>query len=335
MTLPKCIFYLVFLFCLPFSLPAQEAPATLRKLSLEEYQQAKTFSIANLDTDSYLKIENTYILDRYEMKKPYFITGDDGLRKRMDLYKLIAKEGLQELGLMIYYTNEQDKRYQLLLPGLAADPAVWEHYFEDVHAIDKQEKDFALKLSYVLSKELSYQQYKAVQDSQHLPPASATYGSDICFPGHQLVRMANGSDKPLSSLQAGEQVLVIDPASHQPKTVVVAKLVTHAPKHYAITQLWVVADSKTETGQGQEILLRHKVVEATPNHPMLTTEGPKRMAALALGDVVLCADAITGKLLPYQLLIKRDMAGDEQAVYSLETQEGTTLLMNGVMVLQK
>src|SRR3954465_5274298 len=83
-----------------------------RPLTMEEYEKAKTFEIKDLDKDTYVKFDNVYILDRYEAKKPYFITGDDGLKKRIDLYKLIAKTGMQELGLMIFYTNEAGKVYK-------------------------------------------------------------------------------------------------------------------------------------------------------------------------------------------------------------------------------
>ncbi|MDB5262353.1 MAG: hypothetical protein JWQ14_1634 [Adhaeribacter sp.] len=97
----------ILLLLLAGSLYVSEAYAAddFRPLTLTEYQKAKSFSVKDLDNDSYVKIDNAYILDRYEGRKPYFITGDDGLKKRMDIYKLIAKYGMQELGLMILYKN--------------------------------------------------------------------------------------------------------------------------------------------------------------------------------------------------------------------------------------
>ena len=92
------------------------------------------------------------MLDRYEMRKPYIITGDDGLKKRIDLYKLISKNGMQELGTQIFYTNEKGKQFVAIQPNFTANPKVWEKYFEDIHAIDKIEKNFVLKLSYILIK---------------------------------------------------------------------------------------------------------------------------------------------------------------------------------------
>jgi hypothetical protein len=79
------------------------------------------------------------VLDRYESRKPYFITGSDGLKKRIDLYKLIAKEGMQEIGLMVFYTNEKGKLYKALVPDFTADAKVWEQYFQDIDNINKVE----------------------------------------------------------------------------------------------------------------------------------------------------------------------------------------------------
>ncbi len=42
-----------------------------RGITLEEYAKAKAFTLKNLDEDTYVKFENSYILDRYQMKPPY------------------------------------------------------------------------------------------------------------------------------------------------------------------------------------------------------------------------------------------------------------------------
>src|ERR1700733_1923531 len=91
---------------------AQTTTPNPRPLTLDEYNKALTYSIADLDKDTYVKFDNAYVLDRYESRKPYFITGGDGLKKRVDLYKLIAKDGMQEIGMMVFYTNEKDKVYK-------------------------------------------------------------------------------------------------------------------------------------------------------------------------------------------------------------------------------
>lgn len=306
-----------------------------RPLTLDEYQKAKAFQIKDLDAESYVKFDNTYILDRYEARKPYFITGDDGMKKRIDLYKLVAKTGMQEIGTMIFYTTEKGKRYQALLPDFTADGKVWEKYFEDIHAIDKEEKNFVLKLSYVLSKEMSFQQFKNLNQGKDLHAEAGHYGSDICFPGHQLVALADGSYKPLRDIRPGDQVITVDPLTRQPTAIEVQELLTHAPQNYALTRLEVVAVREQVSPTATQSHLTSQVLEATPNHPLQTLAGQKPAGEVEVGEQILCFNSTTQAYEPYTVLRKHEYAGGEQPVYNLVASSDSPFLLNGVMVLQK
>ncbi|WP_165851971.1 Hint domain-containing protein [Mucilaginibacter terrenus] len=314
---------------------AQEKTPNPRPLTLDEYKKAKTYTIADLDKDTYVKFENTYVLDRYESRKPYFITGSDGLKKRIDLYKLVAKEAMQEIGTMIFYTSETGKKYQALVPDFTADGKVWEQYFQDIDDINKVEKNFILKLSYVLSKELSFQQYKVLNNGKDMKEESATYGNDICFPGEELVTMSNGSKKMLKDVKSGDEVITIDPQTRKPSATRVKELTVHAAKNYALTQLVLVSAQEKNTAIGTSVNLRAKVLQATPNHPMMTKNGREKMADVALGQQVLCLNEQTGKYEAFTVLQKNERAGGVQNVYNIVAEKGSTLLMNGVMVMQK
>lgn len=315
---------------------AATAPADVpRALTAEEYTKAKTFKVKDLDNDTYVKFENTYVLDRYEMRKPYFITGDDGLKKRIDLYKLMAKEGMQELGTMIYYTNEKGTLYTAVLPSFRADAAIWEKYFEDIHAIDKEEQNFVLKLSYVLSKEFGFQLYKSANQGKNLKAESATYGNNICFPGTQQVTMANGATKALKDLRPGDQVVTIDPLSRQANTVRVKELVVHEAENYAITSLLVVAAQQQATATGTEVRMSSRVLQATPNHPMMTASGKKPIGQIKEGEQIICQDERTHTYQTFTVFNKTEAAGGVQQVYNIVADGGSTFMMNGVMVLQK
>ncbi len=312
---------------------AQEANP--RPLTLEEYQKSKTYTIRDLDKETYVKFDGAYILDRYELKKPYFITGDDGLKKRIDLYTFIAKENLQELGLMIFYTNEKGKQYQVCLPNFTADASVWKKYFEDIHAIDKEEKDFVLKLSYVLSKEMGFQRYKSINQGKDLSKESATYGNDICFPGSQEVVMENGHKKKLAEIKAGDKIITLDPLSRKQEVIEVKELVSHEAKNYALVQLVLIASDEKELETSREVRLYAKTIEATPNHPMTTVNGDKKMSELTEGEEVLCFNEILNKYAAFVVVKKEERARGMQQVYNIVSDEGTTLLLNGVMVRQK
>ncbi|QHS56974.1 hypothetical protein GWR56_16015 [Mucilaginibacter sp. 14171R-50] len=304
---------------------------TPRPLTLAEYTRAQTFNIADLDKDTYVKFENAYVLDRYEGRKPYFITGSDGLKKRIDLYKLIAKDGLQEIGTMVFYTNEKGKLYKALVPNFTAEGKVWEQYFQDIDNINKVETNFILKLSYVLSKEFSFQQYKLLNGGKDMKEESATYGNDICFPGDELVTMANGGKKFLKDVKSGDHVITVDPATKVASAATVKELTAHVAKNYALTKL-VLVSAQTN---GQDIRLSSKVLQATPNHPMLTAQGNQKIGEITIGQDVLCLDEKTGKYQAYTVLLKTEKAGGTQKVYNIVADGGSTVVMNGVMVLQK
>ena len=308
------------------TLLAQDSTAA-KALTMAEYEKAKRFSPGDLDKDSYVKFENTYILDRNDFGKPYFITGDDGLKKRIDLYKLIRKEGRMELGTVIFYTTEGGKRYMACLPGFKADGKVWEKYFEDIHAIDKEEKNFVLKLSYVLSRELGFQLYRAAAagGGPGREREAGTYGNDICFPGDMLVTMADGSKRTIRDVRAGDAVVTVDPATGEATAVAVKELTVHEVKNYAITRLLVVAAREN----GRVVRLSSRLLQATPNHPMMTLQGEKKMGALEVGDKVLSPDGI------FTVWDKEESAGGMQRVYNIVAEGGSTFILNGVVVLQK
>jgi hypothetical protein len=308
-----------------------------RALTMAEMAKTPTFLINDLDKDTYVKFENAYILDRSGYGKPYFITGDDGKKKRIDLYKLILKEGRVELGTMIFYSTEKGKRYVACMPGYKADGKVWEKYFEDIHAIEKEEPNFVLKLSYVLSKELGFQLYRAntAGAGKEISREAGTYGNDICFPGDMQVAMAGGSTRLLSQVKAGDEVVAVDPVTHQPATVRVKELTVHEAKNYAITKLVLFSATEKDLRLAREVVLLSKVLQATPNHPMVTVNGDKKMGELKEGDKVLCLDEKTGRYTEFTIWDKEESAGGMQRVYNIVADGGSTFIMNDVMVLQK
>lgn len=306
-----------------------------RPLTLAEYQKAKTFTVGSLDNDSYVKFENTWVLDRYEARKPYIITGSDGLKKRIDLYKLLAKEGLQELGTVIFYTSETGKRYTAVMPNFTADTKVWEQYFEDIDKINQVEKNYILKISYVLSKEFGFQVYKNINQGKDVSKQSGTYGTDICFPGDEEVTMADGSHKLLKEVKAGETVMTLDAATTRMLPVTVKALAVHEAKNYAITTLTLLAAHEQATATFNLTELSSKVISATPNHPMRTLAGDKSIGAISPGEQVLCRNERSGNYEPYTVVFRSEQAGGWQKVYSIVADSGQTLILNGVLVKQK
>lgn len=304
-----------------------------RPITTEEYKKAKTFKVNDLDKDTYVKFENKYVLDRYEMRKPYFVTGDDGKKKRIDLYKLYSKDSMQEIGLVIFYTNENGKLFTVVQPSSNSDGAIWNEYFEDIHAIDKEEKNFVLKLSYILSKEMSFQLYKSL--NKDVKADNGTYGTDICFPGDQLVTMADGTKKYLVQVRKGDRVLTIDPLTKTEKAVTVKALAEHETQNYAITRLVLITAISTESAKEVNVQLSAKVIEATPNHPVQTHFSKKKIGEINTGDEIICFDELTNSFKTYVVYYKTEIADKNQKVYNIIAEDGETIVVNNVMVLQK
>ena len=332
----KKIFAGLFLVSVQLCVHGQDSSKTqVFPFTMKQYEKAKTFKIKDLDNDSYVKFDNTYVLDRYEGRKPYFITGDDGLKKRIDLYRLLLRETKQELGTVIFYTNEKGVLYQACLPNFRAGGKVWEKYFEDIHAIDKTEPNFVLKLSYVLSREFGFQLDKAANQGKDVSREAGTYGTDICFPGDVQVAMWDGSKKILSEIKKGDRIVTVDPATQQPTITQVTVLVEHTAKNYAITRLVLLSVDEKTTTAGIEMKLSGKELNATPNHPVVTAKGETKIGAVKEGDEILCLDKQTGLYNKYIVWNKTEQAGGVQKVYNIETNGGSTFIMNEVMVLQK
>lgn len=306
--------------------------STDRGITMEEYEKAKTLSVKDLDNDTYVKFDNRYILDRYESRKPYFITGDDGKKKRIDMYRFLLKDGLQQLGTVIFYTDEKGQRYRACLPGFKAEPAIWEKYFTDIHATDKKEPNYVLKLSYVLSKEFGFQLYKAANQGKDLSKEAGTYGSDICFPGTVSVAMANGGHKPLENISKGDRIITVDPVSNKANITEVTALVAHETRNYAITTLLLLSASELSENV---IRLSTKKIQATPNHPLQLKQGVRKIGEVKEGEMLTCRNESTGRFETYTVWSKEEKAGGIQKVYNMLTTGGSTFLINDVVVSQK
>jgi intein/homing endonuclease len=137
--------------------------------------------------------------------------------------------------------------------------------------------------------------------------------------------MADGSKRTLREVKAGDAVVTVDPATGQATAVTVKELTVHEEKNYAITRLLLVSVREA----GREVRLSSRLLQATPNHPMMTLQGEKRMGELEAGDKVLSPDGI------FTVWDKEERAGGMQRVYNIVAGGGTTFIMNGVLVLQK
>lgn len=314
--------------------PFVHAQDEVRGMTKEEYELAKTATVANLDEDTYVKVgTGDYVLDRYDMKPPYVITGDSGVKKRLDIYKMIAREGMADLGLIVFFTNtEAQETFNLVIPNLASKGEVWNMYFDDIHQHDREEEDVALKMSYILSKEVAYLMQKSSGvDMSAMDQENSDY--DFCFAADALVSMADGSEKAIKDVQPGDQVLAY--AEGQILTVKVEGINIHRKASMDLTKAVLFPQENitasvtaTRTSEGMTELV------ATANHPVMTEAGVKAMGALSAGDILFKYDAQTHTTRSYQVHFVSNQYASADEVYSLEV-EGNNYLVSGMLVMEK
>lgn len=309
---------------------AQDEP--LRGMTADEYEIAKSAQVEDLDNDTYVKIsDGNYVLDRYEMKPPYFITGDSGIKKRIDVYKIMDRESMGDLGLVVYFTNtEADETFNLVIPNMATSGEVWNMYFDDIHQRDREEGDVALKMSYVLSKEVAYLMQKSSGvDMSAMDQENSDY--DFCFAADALVTMADGSDKMISEVEVGESILTIEQGMS--KLVRVEGIDTHQKADITLAKA-VLFPVEEVTASLTSIRFSVTELIATSNHPVMTASGAKALGELLPGDLLTKYDAQTGHSTQYKVHFVNPTYKSAKKVYNLDV-EGEHYLVNQVLVLEK
>ena len=318
--------------CISASILYAQTDDAPRGLTVEEYKMAQEVTIDDLDNETYVKVgEGDYVLDRYEMKPAYFITGDSGVKKRLDLYKLMDRNSMSELGLVVFFTNTESKEtFNLVIPNLASTGEVWNMYFDDIHQHDREEEDVALKMSYVLSKEVAY----LLQKSSGVDVSAMEQGNsdyDFCFPGTALVTLADGNQKPIAEVAVGDQLVGYEDNQYQIVEVEEVQIHQKASIPLASAQLVPVEEVTASTGS-----FSMEVVQliATPNHPLLTAHGTKALENLMVGEQVYRYEAATGNFVAYRVAQLNHAYDAATEVYNLETS-GSTYLINEFVVLEK
>jgi hypothetical protein len=97
----------------------------------------------------------------------------------------------------------------------------------------------------------------------------------------------------------------------------------------------VLAADEQVTSKGYIVKLSAKVLQATPNHPMITLNGKKKMSDVTIGDEVICYDRAKNTYRNFTVFNKHESASGMQNVYNMQISSGSTFIMNGVMVMQK
>lgn len=307
-----------------------QSTAEGRGMTMEDFNKAKAFKIKDWDADTYVKFDNAYVLDRYEMRPPYVFKYSDGIERRIYLYKFLDNKTKKELGLVAFYhTPANGKTINLCIPNPTAEKAVWAAYIDELKHQGEAEKGLLSTFSYVMSREMSA---LVANGGQGAASSAAKTDYDVCFPAGTPITLADGTQTSIELVKAGDRVMSYDAGRRQPVPAEVTELQSHEGKGYSISHLVLIpAEEITASLTSVMSVLE---LEATPNHPVLTSKGRKQMQEVQAGDVLYFFDTATASF--REMRVQQNIAAFRKAgqVYNLVTNR-QNFLANGTVVLDK
>ncbi len=305
---------------------AQTAPAGL---SADQAKAIKGIKIANLDKDTYVKIDG-FILDRYEERPAYVFTYSDGVTRKIYLYKVFSATDTKELGLLALYKNEKTGEIKpFVIPGATGDRAAWDAYIDDLKYVGEKEPGLMSTLTFVLSREmaglLTGGGGKADGDG-----AKKKEEYNFCFAPDALVTLANGTAKGIADVTPGDVVQSYDAATKTATVTTVTKLNEHPAGAYPLVGAWLTPAHELTADARPHVA--PVLLEATANHPVMTATGKKPLGDVLVGDWLYRIEA--GQAVPYRVVRTESSLRTVERVYSVSTESGS-YMVGGTIVLDK
>ncbi|MHA6247519.1 Hint domain-containing protein [Pontibacter sp. CAU 1760] len=300
--------------------------------TLEDYKKLAAVDLGNPEQDTYMKFDNTYVLDREA--KPYVFNYSDGVERKIYLYKIMKGADRTEVGtLALYSTPKSGKLIKVCVPGANADKKAWDFYIDELKYNGEKEQGFLSTLAFALSREYAHAHANAGKTT---PVAKDAGDYDFCFPEGALVELANGTTKPIERVAAGDEVMAINRLTLQAEPTTVTAFRAHFKgEGFALTQLVLLPTEEIFAAATAWTPAAPLTLTATANHPILTAEGQKEMGAVQIGDVLYHYDHGRQAFRQYRVAAKVAQEKElTKRVYNLETKTGNYLI-NGTVVLDK
>ena len=319
--------YLISFFLIGFMFFAQaQDDMEYKGMSLEAYKTLKSVKINNLEKDSYLKLDEGFILDREN--PPYTFKFSDNILRKIYVFKIFEVEDLKSLGLLAVFTSsEGNKVLTLPIPNSKAVKEAWGLYIDDIKDYEKASANFATCLAFMLTKE-----GQNVSQSEDEESGEEEY--EYCFPATAQVVMADGSNKAIADIQEGDMILTTNANQMGSwEAGEVEQVVIHQKPQQKILHL-VLSPEYTLSASINELNISEKYLEATPNHPVLTQRGRMTIEEVQVNDLLYQYDQTTNELVPFKVLKAITAYREVNQVYNLKIK-GDIYLINGLVVYEK
>lgn len=304
---------------------AQSTPGVL---TAEQATAVKAIKIANPDKDTYFK-SGGYILERYEDRPAYVFNYSDGITRKIYLYKVYNAADTKELGLLALYQNGKTAEVKpFVVPGANADRKAWDAYIDDLKYVGEKEPGLMSALTFVLSREMATLMSGGTAKTDEGGKKKEEY--NFCFGPAAQVTLPDGETKSISQVQPGERIMGYDAVAKTTASIRVDAVEVHTGT-FRLVGVWLVPMNELSASQ-QVRFTTPLLLEATPNHPILTSAGRKALGDLTQGDIVYQVQ--NERLVPYQVVQTGTTGTTVERVYNLRTQNGGYII-DGTIVLSK
>ncbi len=315
--LKKCLSIIVILFATIFSLNAQNY-----NHNYNDGQVATTMEIYNYVTKGYA-IQQASGLD---MKKGYFIwekltrsiNSSDGQRT-VTINALIQNENSKVCAWMLIYQKRGSQPIYFCIPTQSSADEVWTKSFTDLRDV---------KLSPPAYLVYSWALYNLVG-------ALSNDYDDICFTENTLITMADGTQKFISEIKNGDLVLCYDNFTLQTVVSEVSELIVHNDKEYNISRVTVNNQRFFLASSDNSFVNTNFTIQATENHPIVTTEGIKTIGELIEGDRLLYYDNNSNAFFNLPVIKTEKNIKQIDKVYNVRLTNNTNYIANNLVVLMK
>ena len=308
-----------------------QTTAKLEPLSVEQYNEIKKLQFKDLDKDTYMKSPAGLVADRLDMKPPYVFNFSDGAERRIYMFKIADAKTKADLSLLAVYKNiKSGKIVNVCVPSAAASKQIWGLYIDDLKEADKSDFGMVSCLSFVLSRELATTMGGAAGGDSSKAGKEDEY--EFCFPSNSLVTLKTGEQKEISSVKTGDFIETANKSLSKKTYTKVKKLVVHTNQNYTITQISLADLNITASMNGEPSQILN--LEATPNHPVVTQNGVKKVKELQVNDIMFYYDNINNTIKTLEIVNLLPNFKTVSKVYNLET-DNDTYFVNGLLVKKK
>lgn len=260
-----------------------------------------------------------------DMKRGYFlwdkltrgVNSSDGSRN-VEIKALVEETNFKVCAwVMIYKNNEGVVKY-FCIPTQASSSEVWDKCFADLRDTNLQTTAY-LPITWAL---------------MNLVGQLTNDYTNICFPKGSMVLTKNMEYKAIENITNADTLIIFDTIANKLTKSKIKELIIHNESEYRIYKLTFVQTEEVYASNTQHFVTSDKTIEATPNHPILTSLGVKRIDEVKIDDEVFFVNS-SGEVVKHKVSKIQENFTKARSVYNVTLENGNTFIVNGVVVLTK